>query len=71
VPACVAAVWLMASSFEGYLYRVGIIGLSIRGPLLVAAALLLYPEIWSYIAGLVVIAVCYAIALYQRKSVGA
>jgi TRAP transporter 4TM/12TM fusion protein len=69
VPACVAAVWLMASSFEGYLYRVGIIGLSIRGPLLVAAALLLYPEIWSYIAGLVVIAGCYAIALYQRKSV--
>jgi TRAP transporter 4TM/12TM fusion protein len=71
VPACVAAVWLMASSFEGYLYRVGVIGWSIRGPLLAAAALLLYPEIWSYIAGLVVIAVCYAIALYQRKSVGA
>jgi TRAP-type uncharacterized transport system fused permease subunit len=71
VPACVAAVWLMASSFEGYLYRVGIIGWSIRGPLLVAAALLLYPEIWSYIVGLVVIAVCYAIALYQRKSVAA
>jgi TRAP transporter 4TM/12TM fusion protein len=66
VPAALSAVWLMASSFEGYLYKAGVIGLSVRGPLLIAAAFMLYPETWSYIVGAMIIVVSYVLAWSQR-----
>ena len=71
VSTALVAVWLMAAAFEGYLAKVGVVGWSIRIPLLVAAGCLLYPEGISKIAGVVLVAICYAIALFQRKSVTA
>jgi TRAP-type uncharacterized transport system fused permease subunit len=71
VPAALSAVWLMASSFEGYLYKAGVIGWSVRGPLLIAAACMLYPETWSYVIGIVVIAVSYVIAWSLRDKAAA
>ncbi|MBI3992378.1 MAG: TRAP transporter permease [Candidatus Lambdaproteobacteria bacterium] len=38
------AVWLLASAFEGYLYRVGPLGWGFRAVVLVAAGMLLFPE---------------------------
>ena len=71
VSTALVAVWLMSVCFEGYLYKAGNIGWSVRAPLLVAAACLLYPEGISKIAGVALIGVCYAIALLQRKRVAA
>ncbi|MDP7462297.1 MAG: hypothetical protein QGG28_19190, partial [Alphaproteobacteria bacterium] len=71
VSTALIAVWLMAAAFEGYLNKAGTIGWLVRVPLLVAAACLLYPEGVSKIAGVVLVAICYAIALFQRKSVAA
>tara|TARA_B100002003_G_scaffold98253_1_gene91500 strand:- start:24 stop:554 length:531 start_codon:yes stop_codon:yes gene_type:complete len=71
VSTALVAVWLMSACFEGYLYKAGNIGWSVRAPLLVAAACLLYPEGISKIAGVALIGVCYAIALLQRKRVAA
>ncbi|MDP6688677.1 MAG: TRAP transporter fused permease subunit [Alphaproteobacteria bacterium] len=71
VSTALAAVWLMAACFEGYLNKAGTIGWSVRAPLLVAAGCLLYPEGISKIIGIVLVVVCYAIALFQRKRVAA
>ena len=67
VSTAMVAVWLMASAFEGYLNKAGIIGWTVRAPLLAAAAGLLYPEIYSKVAGVGLIAVSYAIAFMQKK----
>ncbi|MBL4720820.1 MAG: TRAP transporter fused permease subunit [Alphaproteobacteria bacterium] len=71
VSTALIAVWLMSSGFEGYLYRVGIIGWSIRAPLLVAAGCLLYPGEYSKIAGVGLVLACYAYSWSQQKKAAA
>ena len=54
------AVWLLASSFEGYLYRVGSLGWGYRAVVLVAAAMLLFPETHTDTLGLALLVGIYA-----------
>jgi TRAP transporter 4TM/12TM fusion protein len=68
VSSALVAVWLMASAFEGYLYRVGVIGWPVRAPLLVAAAALLYPEIVSYVIGVGIVVACYGYGIMQKRA---
>ncbi len=56
----ITAIWLMASAMEGYLYRVGIIGIPLRVLALVAGGLMIYPDLVSDGIGLGVIALMYA-----------
>ncbi|MFL1454070.1 TRAP transporter permease [Marinobacter sp. GN3S48] len=56
----ITAIWLMASAMEGYLYRVGIIGIPLRVLALVAGGLMIYPDLVSDGIGLAVIALMYA-----------
>lgn len=56
----ITAIWLIASAMEGYLYRVGIIAWPLRVMALVAGGLMIYPDLISELAGLVVIAMMYA-----------
>ena len=55
----ITAIWLIASSMEGYLYRVGIIAFPLRALALVAGGLMIYPDLVSDLIGLGVIAVMY------------
>lgn len=55
----ITAIWLIASSMEGYLYRVGVIALPLRAMALVAGGLMIYPDLVSDLIGLGVIAVMY------------
>ena len=71
VSTAVVAVWLMAASFEGYLNRIGVIGWSVRAPLLVAAGCLLYPDLTSKITGVVLIAACYGLGWFQNRQAAA
>ncbi|GAB2801660.1 TRAP transporter permease [Halomonas shantousis] len=57
----IAAMWLLASAQEGYLYRVGIIRWQLRTLLLVATALLIYPEPYSDLVGLGLVVLIYLI----------
>ncbi len=50
---------ILASGLEGYLYGVGKVGWPTRIALLLGAGGLLYPDIWSYAAGLEAIAMAY------------
>ncbi|MDT8895878.1 TRAP transporter permease [Halomonas sp. I1] len=59
----IVAIWLLASVMEGYLYAVGPIGRALRLVLLLAAALLIYPERLSDLLGLVVLGMGYGMAL--------
>lgn len=59
----IVSIWLLASVMEGYLYAVGPIGRALRLVLLLAAALLIYPERLSDLLGLVVLGIGYAMAL--------
>ena len=68
VSSALIAVWLMASSFERYLYKVGVIGWSVRAPLLVAAAAMLYPGTVSFMIGAGIVALCYGYGLVQRRA---
>lgn len=65
----IAAIWLVASAMEGYLYGVGLTRLWLRALLLGAAGLLLYPEPTSDVAGLVLLALCYAMALLPKHMI--
>lgn len=66
--SAVAAVWLIASAAEGYLYFVGRIGAATRIALLVPAALLIYPEPYSDGVGAVLVVAIYAgLALLPRS----
>jgi len=56
----ITAIWLIASSMEGYLYRVGIIAWPLRVMALIAGGLMIYPDLVTELAGLGVIAVMYA-----------
>ncbi|MBE0488482.1 MAG: TRAP transporter fused permease subunit [Halomonas sp.] len=53
------AIWLVAAAMEGYLYRVGTIGWLPRLLLLLAAALLIYPEWRSDLVGLTLLGGAY------------
>eukprot|EP00163_Fabomonas_tropica_P020613 TRINITY_DN36497_c0_g1_i1.p1 TRINITY_DN36497_c0_g1~~TRINITY_DN36497_c0_g1_i1.p1 ORF type:complete len:651 (-),score=74.48 TRINITY_DN36497_c0_g1_i1:38-1990(-) len=55
----IAAIWLIASAMEGYLYRVGVIGWPVRILALVAGALLIYPDAISEVLGLGLIVAIY------------
>ncbi|OBX37894.1 sialic acid TRAP transporter permease protein SiaT [Halomonas elongata] len=57
------AIWLLASVMEGYLYGVGAIGRLVRLVLLLAAALLIYPERISDLLGLVILGLCYGVVV--------
>lgn len=61
------AVWLLASAFEGWLYWSGRISWQ-RIPLLAAAALFVYPEWASDLAGAVLIAAVYIITGLTRRA---
>jgi TRAP transporter 4TM/12TM fusion protein len=62
VTTAVIAIWLIASGLEGWLYWVGRIGWGLRIAVLIAGAVLLYPEGYSDIAGLVIIGGIYGFA---------
>jgi TRAP transporter 4TM/12TM fusion protein len=55
----VAAIWLIASSMEGYLYRIGIIGWPLRVLALVAGGLMIYPDIITEVLGFGLVALMY------------
>jgi len=67
VSASLIAVWLMASAFEGYLFKVGVISWSLRVPLLAGAAALLYPENISYVIGILLVMGSYGVGLMQKR----
>jgi len=56
----VTAIWLLASALEGYLYRVGNLDWRMRTLVVIAGALLIYPEIITDGIGFALIAVIYA-----------
>jgi TRAP transporter 4TM/12TM fusion protein len=53
------AIWLLSSAMEGYLYRVGALGWPLRALVMVAGALLIYPELISDIVGFCLIGLIY------------
>jgi len=55
----IAAIWLIASAMEGYLYRIGIIGWPLRVLALVAGGLMIYPDILSEALGFALVACVY------------
>ncbi|WP_088701154.1 TRAP transporter permease [Halomonas campaniensis] len=57
------AIWLVAAAMEGYLYRIGSVGVRMRCALLVPAALMIYPEWISDLLGFLALALCYLIAV--------
>lgn len=67
VTTAVIAVWLLASSFEGWLYGFGRISWQ-RWPLLAAAAGFVYPDWATDIAGAAVIGVVYLVSIQLRRS---
>lgn len=64
--ACVA-VWLMASGFEGWLYKAGRIGWECRLPLLAAAFIVLIPEKATDLIGFAIVALVYGYALLRQR----
>lgn len=62
------AVWLFASAFEGYLYRVGPIQWWLRIAVLIAGALLVYPEPISDLTGFAMVAIIYGVAWLMRRT---
>lgn len=55
----VAAIWLVASALEGYLYRVGAINPAMRLIVLAAGAALIYPEHLTDLLGVALVIVLY------------
>jgi len=55
----IAAIWLIASAMEGYLYRIGIIGWPLRVLALAAGGLMIYPDILSEALGFALVAFVY------------
>ncbi|SFE42428.1 TRAP transporter, 4TM/12TM fusion protein [Marinobacter sp. DSM 26671] len=64
----IAAIWLIASSMEGYLYRIGIIGWPLRVLALFAGGLMIYPDILTEVLGFVLVAVIYFGKLFLGAS---
>lgn len=69
VTTAVVALWLLASSTEGWLYGVGRLGWPQRVLLLIGAAGLLKPGLESDAVGLVMIVVVYGWAMLTRRRV--
>jgi TRAP transporter 4TM/12TM fusion protein len=67
VATALAAVWLLASGLEGWLYWVGRINWDIRAPVLFAACVLMYPEGYSDLVGIAIVAAIYGYAFLVRK----
>jgi len=67
VTTALVAVWLLASSFEGWLYGIGRIGLPARAVLLVGAASLLKPGWTTDIIGLSALIIVYGGYLVARR----
>ena len=67
VTTAAIAVWLLASAFEGWLYWAGRINWEVRAPLILAAAVLLYPGIYSDLIGAIIVALIYAYCRFVRK----
>jgi TRAP transporter 4TM/12TM fusion protein len=61
------AVWLLASAFEGWLYRVGILHWAARAYLLVTAAFLMFPETNTDLLGVVLLVVFYGYQLLLKR----
>jgi TRAP transporter 4TM/12TM fusion protein len=55
----IIAIWVLSSAMEGYLYRVGRLGWPMRIMVLLAGLLLIYPERYSDIVGMVAVALIY------------
>ncbi|MGQ7273228.1 TRAP transporter permease [Marinobacter sp. V034] len=55
----VTAIWLLASGMEGYLYRVGTLNWPLRMLVMVAGAILIYPEWISDLVGFSLVVVIY------------
>ncbi|AFT68332.1 putative TrapT family, fused dctM-Q subunits, C4-dicarboxylate transport [Alloalcanivorax dieselolei B5] len=55
----ITAIWLLASAMEGYLYRVGVLTMLQRIVLIVAGALLIYPEPITDVTGFGLLALVY------------
>ena len=70
IAACSTAVVLMAAGFEGYLYGVGRIGMTVRPLLFVGAAGFLYPDYRSYLAAAIGIGALYFVLLVVSKRGG-
>lgn len=57
----VTAIWLLASALEGYMYRIGNLDWWMRLVVVIAGALLIYPEIITDGIGFAVVAVIYLV----------
>ena len=57
---------ILASALEGYLVGVGRLNLFLRIALLVAGSLIAFPEIYTTVVGLILIAVCLAVHFFRR-----
>ncbi len=68
VGSAMIAVWLMASSFESYLYFVGKITWPLRLALLVAAGAMLLPNVMATLFGAALVTGIYAVGLLQRHT---
>ena len=67
VTTAFVAIWLLASAAEGWLYGVGSIGWIQRAVLLVGAAGLLKPGLYSDLVGLAIIITIYGSCLVTRR----
>lgn len=61
------AIWALTSGMEGFMYKVGRIGVIARIALIVAGLLVIIPEYYSDLAGFAIIAVTYAVNLLVLK----
>lgn len=55
----IIAIWVLSSAMEGYMYRIGPLKWPLRTLTLVAGLLLIYPERYSDIAGMVMVVLIY------------
>ncbi|MGE0225466.1 MAG: TRAP transporter permease [Acetobacteraceae bacterium] len=67
VTTAVVAVWMLASAMEGWLYGVGLVGWVGRAGLLIAAAVLLKPGLYSDLIGLAIIVSVYGWCRLVRR----
>lgn len=55
----VIAIWVLSSAMEGYMYRIGALKWPLRIVVLIAGLALIYPERFSDIVGMVIVALIY------------
>ena len=67
----IIAVWLIAAAFEGYLYRVGRLGTLARAWVFVSGVALIYPETFSDMVGLGLLASIYVADFLTGGRIGA